>query len=56
MHYWSIIVAETEKYFCSVKHEKNPDFIPPEHHKEFLEYSDKETFDQEYGSKRTPFL
>jgi hypothetical protein len=56
IHYWSIIVAETEKYFCSVKHEKNPEFIPPEHHKEFLEYSDKETFDQEYGSKRKPYL
>ena len=55
-HYWSKILAETEKYFCSIKHQESESFIPPEHHKDFIDYSDKETFDQQYGSKRTPFL
>ncbi|MBU8893349.1 MAG: hypothetical protein KOO66_11255 [Bacteroidales bacterium] len=55
-HYWVKILAETEKYFCSVKHKEDKNYIPPEHHKEFIDYSDKETFDKEYGSKRTPFL
>ena len=56
IHYWSKIVAETENYFCSIKHQKNKNFIPPEHHKEFLDYSDKENFEEQYASKRTPFL
>ena len=55
-HYWSKILAETEKYFCSIKHQKRETFVQPEHHKDFIEYSDEETFDQQYGSKRTPFL
>ena len=56
INYWRAIVGETEKYFCAIQHKKNPDFISPEHHKEFLDYSDKETFVKEYASKRTPFL
>jgi len=38
--YFTAIAAETEKYWCSIKHEKDPNFIPPEHHKDFLEYGD----------------
>ncbi|MCB2194404.1 MAG: hypothetical protein KQH79_01005 [Bacteroidetes bacterium] len=56
IHYWSAIVAETERYFCSIQHEKDSDFIPPEHHKDFLEYTDKERFEKEYASKRTRFI
>ena len=40
MHYASIIAGETEKYWCGIKHAKDPNFIPPEHHKDFLEYGD----------------
>jgi len=36
MQYWVKILGETEKYFCSIQHEKDPDFIQPEHHKEFF--------------------
>lgn len=56
IHYWSIIVAETEKYFCSIQHEKDTDFFPPKHHIEFLEYSDMKAFEEQYASKRTPFI
>ena len=56
INYWRAIVGETEKYFCSIKHKEDNEFIPPEHHKDFLEYSDKETFVEQYGSKRTKFL
>jgi hypothetical protein len=56
VHYWTAILAETEKYFCGIQHEKDENFVPPKHHKEFIDYPDKETFEKEYASKRTPFL
>ncbi len=55
INYWKTIVGETEKYFCSIKHKEDKNFISPEHHKNFLEYSDKLTFVEQYGSKRTKF-
>ncbi len=56
INYWRAIVGETEKYFCSIKHQQDDKFIPPEHHQDFLEYTDKESFEREFASKRTPFL
>ena len=56
INYWRAIVGETEKYFCAIKHHEDGTFIPQEHQKEFLEYSDKDSFMEQYGSKRTPFL
>ncbi len=56
INYWRAIVGETENYFCAIKHQEDENFHPPEHHHHFIEYSDKETFNQKYGSKRTPFL
>lgn len=44
IHYASIIVGKTEQYWCGIKHQKDPNFIPPEHHKKFLEYGDEESF------------
>jgi hypothetical protein len=44
MHYSSIIAGETEKYWCGIKHEKDPNFIPPEHHKNFIEYGDEKAY------------
>jgi len=41
MHYASIIAGETEKYWCGIKHAKDPNFIPPAHHEDFLEYGDE---------------
>jgi len=43
-HYFTVIAAETEKYWCGIKHAKDPHFIPPEHHKDFLEYGDEEAY------------
>ena len=56
IHYWSKIIGEMEKYFCSIKHQENESFISPEHHENFIEYSDKKAFNQKYLSKKTPFL
>jgi len=46
MHYASVIAGETEKYWCGIKHQKDPNFIPPEHHKDFLEYGDEESYNK----------
>ncbi|NOQ26899.1 MAG: hypothetical protein GQ564_16180 [Bacteroidales bacterium] len=54
--YWSKIIGETENYFCSIKHQESDNFMEPEHHKGFLEYSDEKEFDQKYNSKKEPFL
>ena len=43
-HYVSVICAETEKYWCGIKQEKDPNFIPPEHHKDFMEYGDEKAY------------
>lgn len=43
-HYFSVIAAETEKYWCGIKHEKDLDFIPPEHHQDFMEYGDEKAY------------
>jgi hypothetical protein len=44
MHYATVIAGETEKYWCGIKHAKNPNFIPPEHHKDFIEYGDEKAY------------
>jgi hypothetical protein len=38
--YATAISAETEKYWCGIKHNvnKNSKYIEPEHHKNFIEY------------------
>ncbi len=56
VNYWSAIIGETEKYFCSIKHQEDGGFISPEHHKEFLEFDNEKEFDVQYKSKRTAFL
>ncbi len=45
MHYASVIAGETEKYWCGIKHAKDPNFIPPIHHKNFIEYGDKDAYE-----------
>ena len=44
VHYASAISAETEKYWCAIKHKKSENFKEPAHHKDFIEYEDEETF------------
>lgn len=44
INYIRIIAAETELYWCGIKHDKYKNFIPPEHHKNFIEYGDEEAY------------
>ncbi len=43
--YLSEIAAETEKYWCGIKHERYNGIVPA-HHKDFLNYADKESFEK----------
>ncbi len=45
MHYASVIAGETEKYWCSIKHKAGNEFIPPAHHRDFLEYGDQASYE-----------
>jgi hypothetical protein len=45
-HYFTAVAGETEKYWCGIKHAKDPNFIPPEHHKDFMEYGDKKAYEK----------
>lgn len=42
--YGSQIAAETEKYWCGIKHAKDKNFKPPEHHDKFMEYGDEKVY------------
>jgi hypothetical protein len=53
LKYASEIAAQTEKYWCAIKHQNVKDFIPPEHHKEFVEYDDKHAFLNTYSPKNS---
>lgn len=44
------IVAQTEIYWCGIQSEKDPNFIPPEHHKNFIAYGDEKAFVEKYGT------
>ncbi|QSH39111.1 hypothetical protein JXR01_02255 [Candidatus Kaiserbacteria bacterium] len=47
--YAAKIAAESEKYWCAIMHKKNENdsFIIPDHHKDFIEHGDKETYEAE---------
>lgn len=51
IQYWVKISGETENYWCSLQHEKGDGFVPPKHHKKFLEYGDKNEFKEKYPEK-----
>lgn len=44
INYARMIAGETEKYWCGIKHKSGGDFQEPEHHKDFLEYNDEESY------------
>lgn len=48
LHYASVIVGETEKYWCGIMHQKYPGFKAPAHHKEFVKYGDEKEFLKKY--------
>lgn len=50
VRYWAQIAAETEKYWCGIRHNDDDlDFIPPEHHRAFVRYNDEEGFKARYS-------
>jgi|TARA_B100002003_G_C13948111_1_gene459832 hypothetical protein len=48
LRYVSEIGAETERYWCKIKHKKNKNFAEPSHHKEFLKFGDKSSYVKKY--------
>lgn len=46
MSYVSAIVAQTERYWCGIKHREDAGFRPPAHHKDFLPYGDQSAFEK----------
>ncbi|MDD3877586.1 MAG: hypothetical protein PHT69_13280 [Bacteroidales bacterium] len=46
INYARVITAETEKYWCGIKHQADKNFVEPEHHTDFIEYGDKEAYDE----------
>lgn len=53
LKYASEIAAQTEKYWCGIKHQNVEGFIAPEHHKEFVEYGDKQAFLNAYSTEHS---
>ena len=53
LQYCVQIFGETEKYWCSINHEKDEIFIAPPHPTEFNAYNNEEEYIKEYKSKRT---
>lgn len=44
MFYGSMIAAETEKYWCAVKHENKKDFASFPHQSNFIAYGDEKAY------------
>jgi hypothetical protein len=44
IHYVSVIVGETERYWCGIEHNQEEGFKNPKHHKDFLPYGDRAAF------------
>lgn len=56
VQYWGEIIAETENYWCGIKHTEKEGFIPPAHHKDYITYGDRKEYNEVYESKKTsPF-
>lgn len=52
LKYITELGAQTEKYWCAIKHGRK-DVIYPEHHKDFIEYGDEAAFYKNYKQKLT---
>ncbi|MCK5415938.1 hypothetical protein KAI92_00755 [Candidatus Parcubacteria bacterium] len=44
INYIQAIFAETEKYWCGIKHKKDKNFIEPEYHQDFIDYDDEQKY------------
>ena len=51
MHYAKDIAAETEKYWCGIKHQDSKGYVRPEHHKNFVDYGDEKALHKKYSHK-----
>ena len=49
VNYARTIAAETEKYWCGIKHKNDGNFIEPKHHKNFLDYGDEEGLKKKFS-------
>ena len=49
LNYSAAIAGATEKYWCGIKHKKYNGFKEPKHHKNFLKYGDKKSFEKKFG-------
>jgi hypothetical protein len=47
LKYITEITAQTEIYWCAIKHE-DKNIVYPEHHKDFIEYNDEQAFVKTY--------
>ena len=46
--YFVRIAADTEKYWCGIKHDNYKNFNAPKHHADFLEYGDEKAYKEKY--------
>lgn len=51
VRYWAKIVAETELYWCGIRHENRKNFKMPEHHEKFVKYGNEKEFKKRYLNK-----
>lgn len=56
MQYMAKILAETEKYWCGIQHQHRKGFVPPEHHKSFIPYGNKQAYITEFENKKTRMI
>jgi len=47
------IAARTESYWCSIKHAGHEGFDEPEHHKDYVQYGDENTFKKTFENEET---
>lgn len=50
--YWVKIAADTEAYWCGIKHRQLQGYKEPEHHASFMEYGDEEAYRSRTGVKK----
>ncbi len=52
IRYITKIIVETEIYWCGIQHKKSDGFLPPPHHKNFVEYNNESAYYSDYESKK----
>ena len=52
LRYSTEIAAQTEKYWCGIKHQEAKGFREPAHHKSFLKYGDEQAYKKALKQKK----